>query len=42
MVTVTFHSFIVSFFNVQGFTELIQIDLIKIFDENELEVRMLL
>lgn len=29
----------VLFFHLQGFTELILIDLIKIFDENELEVR---
>lgn len=28
-------------FNFQGFTELILIDLIKIFDENELEVWIL-
>lgn len=30
--------FMVIFFFFQGFTELLPIDLIKIFDENELEV----
>lgn len=33
--------FISFLFNFQGFTELILIDLIKIFDENELEVWIL-
>jgi hypothetical protein len=33
--------FKVNFFPFQGFTELLPIDLIKIFDENELEVCIL-